>query len=62
MLASMEGQMREVIRQKIVDAPGAPIPPFTQRDIRVLDRAEQSPGCDRRASRGQDDVPVADRG
>lgn len=31
----MEGQLREVIRQKIVDALATPVPAFTRRDIRL---------------------------
>ena len=31
----MDGQLRQIIRQKIVDAEAAPIPPFTRRDIYI---------------------------
>lgn len=31
----MEGQIREVVRQKILDAEAAPIPRFTRRDVHV---------------------------
>ena len=31
----MDGQLRQLIRQKILDAEGAPIPAFTRRDIHV---------------------------
>jgi uncharacterized protein len=31
----MEGQLRELIRQKIVDSLAAPVPSFTRRDIRL---------------------------
>jgi len=31
----MEGHLREILRQKILDAEAAPIPPFTPRDIHV---------------------------
>ena len=31
----MDGQLRQLLRQKILDAEAAPIPPFTLRDIHV---------------------------
>ncbi|MGQ9663511.1 MAG: ATP-binding protein [Kiritimatiellia bacterium] len=34
-LSTMDGQLRQLIRQKILDAEAAPIPPFTPRDIHV---------------------------
>lgn len=31
----MDGQFRQILRQKILDAEAAPIPPFTRRDVHV---------------------------
>ncbi len=34
-LSSMDVQLRPIIRQKILDAEGAPSPVFTRRDVHV---------------------------